>query len=485
MEEVSLKRKIMMKKQLKTTSNRLLVDLSGSNDPNDAFNLRDAFENVFIAGSTGSGKTSGSGYALASSMLNSEGLSPDERIGMIIFLYKAGDSKDWQRWAYEHHRTQDVIHIKADDRDVFNLLERYQNAEPMNAVNALMSISQLSMGGGNRKESEMFWEVEQRKRLDRLIRLVQLAGLPLSITTLHQIHISAPITPEQAEDDGFRESSFCWQLLATAAQKVGGQHFGFRLVEDYFVREMPWLAEETSSSIRAMVSGILEPFVSSEMLKGLFCGTSRLQLEDAFSGKIILLDIPVQTHEHAGRIAQIMFKYAFQKAVEQRDLKEYPNPLILWQDEAQAFLTPYDHSFMSTCRSSRAGSVLLSQNISNFYANMGGGPQAEAQVNSLLALCNTKIFHANNDYVTNEWAAKTIGSGIKNLNSISIGRNNSDSTSSSQQIHYLIEPREFTMLRNGGAENDYLVDAVVAGTARVFSSKANFLMTTFEQPFAH
>ncbi len=460
---------------------RPILNLSGGKNPADHFHLKDIFENVFIAGSTGSGKTSGSGFALASALLNAERLRPEERIGMIVFLFKTGDAADWMRWAWEQDRQDDIIHIEAHHANVFNLLERYQHQEPMNAVGALMAISQLSLTGGNRREGESYWEVEQHKRLDRLIRLTQLAGLPLSIETLYRIHVSAPVEPDQSKSEDFRKQSLCWQLVAEAADKVGEDHPGFRLVEDYFLREMVLLADRTSSSIRAMTSSVLEPFVSSEMLKRLFCGKSNLRLEEAFCGKIILIDIPVQRYEHAGRVTAAMFKYAFQKAVEQRDLARYPNPVIFWQDEAQAFLTPHDHAFMSTSRSSRCGSVLLSQNISNFYAALGGGQQAEAQVNSLLALCNTKIFHANNDHVTNEWAAKTIGMGIKNLSSISISQN-SDSATSSQHMQYLIEPREFTMLRTGGASNKYLVDAVIAGTGRIFSTLANYLPATFQQP---
>ncbi len=467
------------------STNRLLLDLAGQNHPGDAFRLRDSFENVFISGSTGSGKTSGSGYAIASAMLDCEGVSASEKIGMLVFLFKKEDHRDWLEWAWEHGREKDVVHIRAGDGDVLNLLERYQDAEPINAVNALMTISKLSATGSNHKSSELFWEVEQQKRLDRLLRLSQLAGLPLNIATLHKIHVSAPITVEQLNDEEFRKGSQCWQLLAKAAERVGQGDPGFQLVEDYFVREMPWLAEETASSIRAMVSGILEPFVSSSMLNRMFCGQSKLKLEDAFTGKIILVDIPIQIHEHLGRISAVMLKHAFQVAVEQRDLKQFPNPLIFWQDEAQAYLTNRDHAFMSTCRSSRAGSVILTQNISNLYAALGGGPQSEAQVNSLLALCNLKIFHANNDHITNEWAAKTIGQGIRNLSSIGISQDSrGSSATSSQQIHFLVEPREFTMLRNGGEENGFQVDAIVAGTGRVFSTGANYLPTTFEQPFA-
>ena len=473
-----------MKRNLRSPDlDRVLLSLSGRDDPADFLTLRHTFENLFVTGSTGSGKTSGSGYAIASSLLNVKGLRPEERVGMIVFLFKKDDAEDWLRWAFAHGREQDVIHIRAEHANVLNLLERYQNQEPMNAVSTLMNIAQLSLGNGDRQNGEAFWEIEQRKRLDRLIRLNQLSGHPLSIEFLYRLHISAPVDTEQLLDEEFRKSSFCWQMLAQAADRVGEDNLSFQRVEEYFLREMPYLADRTSSSIRAMVSGILEPFISSNMLRRQFCGSSTLKLEDAFSGKIILLDIPIQTHEYTGRIAQSLYKYTFQKAVEQRDLQNYPNPLVLWQDEAQAFLLPGDSAFMSTCRSSRVGSVLLSQNISNFYAALGGGPKAEAQVNSLLALCNTKIFHANNDHVTNEWAAKTIGMGIKNLTSVNIG-GPSESASSSQHMHYLVEPREFTMLKTGGPANRYLVDAVIAGTGRKYSSGANFMETSFQQPFA-
>ncbi len=462
---------------------RVLLNFSGGQNPEDELRLHHLYENIAILGSTGSGKTSGSGFALASSLLDARGIAEEDKVGMVVFLYKQGDAEDWLRWSFAAGRQDDVIHIQSHHTDVFNPLERYQNQEPLNAVEALTSLTDIVLGGGDRKGSEAFWLIQQRIGLDRLIRLCQLAGLPLNIATLHQLHQSAPINPDQIHDERFQQYSFCWQMIAQAAEKVGADHEEFRMVEHYFLWEIPNLSPETASSIRALISGILQPFVSSKLLNGMCCGKSNLRLKDAFSGKIILLDVPVQIHETVSRIFQCIIKWSLQKSVEQRDQDCFPNPLIFWQDEAQAFLMPRDFAFMSTARSSKAGSVILSQNISNFYATLGGGPKAESQINSLLALCNTKIFHANNDAVTNEWAAKTIGMGIRTLKSTTVGRD-SESVSSSQQRQFLVEPRTFTMFRTGGAENDYLVDAVVTGTGRVFSSGANFLHAAFQQPFA-
>lgn len=460
---------------------RVLLNLSGDNHPDDVFTVRHLFENVFISGSTGSGKSSGSGAALASALLNPRGLLPEERIGLIVFIYKKSDVEDWLRLAFQSGRQDDVIHIQAHHANVFNILEQYKDQEPMNAVNALLNVSGLSVESGRGEEE--FWQLQKSKALDRLIRLNQICGQPLSIDTLYRIHSSAPADSEQLQSKEFRDQSFCWHMLGRAAEKVGEDHPNFKMAENYFVREIPFLDDRTASNIRTMVGGILEPFVSSSILKQMFCGSSKLRLDDIFTGKIVLLDIPVQTHEYVGRIAQVMFKYAFQKAVEKRNLDTHPNPVIFHQDEAQQFLTRFDHSFMSTCRSSRAGSILLSQNISNYHAAITGA-RAEAKVNSLMALCNTKIFHAQNDYLTNEYASKTIGMGIQHLSSFTSGKDNAGSASTSQHIQYQVQPTLFTMLRTGGIKNDYLVDAIITGTGRIFSTETNFLQTSFQQPFA-
>jgi|GEM_PF-3284942 hypothetical protein len=461
---------------------RPLLSLSGSNHPDDDFTLRHLFENVFISGSTGSGKSSGSGSAIASALLDARGLLPEEYIGLIVFIYKQSDVEDWLRMAFQAGRQDDVIHIQSHHANVFNILEQYKDQEPMNAVNALLNVSGLMAESG--KGEEEFWQLQKSKALDRLIRLNKICGQPLSIETLYHLHNSAPVDSEQVKSKEFREQSFCWNMLAMSIEKVGENHPDFKMVYNYFVREMPFLDDRTASNIRTMVGGILEPFISSSILKQMFCGSSKLQLDDVFTGKIVLLDIPVQTHEYVGKIAQIMFKYAFQKAVEKRNLETHPNPVIFHQDEAQQFLTRFDHSFMSTCRASRAGSILLSQNISNYHAAITGD-RAEAKVNSLLALCNTKIFHAQNDHLTNEYASKTIGMGVQNLSSFSSGKDNIGSASISQHIQYQVQPTLFTMLRTGGIRNNYLVDAIITGTGRIFSSQTNFLQTAFQQPFAH
>lgn len=462
---------------------RPILDLGGYNDPRDVLSLNDCFQNLFISGSTGTGKTSSSGAALANALLNAEDLLPHEKVGMVIYLYKSSDAEDWEKWAWQQGRENDLIRIGADHKNVFNILSGYAEDEPVNAVNALMNISGLAMGG-SRKESEAFWEIEQRKRLDRLIRLNQISGEPLNIKTLYDLHLSAPNDPEQANSDDFAASSVLAHFMGKAAERVGEHDTDFKIIKDYFYQEMLYLDERPASSIKSMTSGVLEPFVSSRVLSNLFCGTSALRLEEVFSGKILLLDISVQEHGHVGKLAQCLMGYALMKAVEKRNRHSHSNPLIFWMDECQNFLTPFTHLFMSVSRSSGAGHVLMTQNISNVMATVGGDKNGEAKVNSLLGLCNTKIMHANNDHITNEWGAKTIGKTFIDVGSVNVDNQSKSSVGSSKQLHFLVEPRNFTTLCKGGIENNFLADAYVTGTGRTFSNGSNFMKATFKQHFA-
>lgn len=478
-------RKRRSKKHVADPLDRTLLSLTGAQHPDDQITVRDMHEHVFICGSTGSGKTSTVGFNLANSLLRAETLPPEERIGMIIFIYKSSDIEDWVRWADLNDRMDDLLMIDSQDRDMINILEAYRDKEAINAVNTLMILSGLSLSGGSEQHSEAYWEQMNRQRLHRLILLLQLANEPMSIATLYQVHSTAPQAPEQVGSEDFRNYSFCWKMLQKAHARVGVDNPQFQLVEHYFIREMPNMADRTQSSILSMTSSILEPFLSSPILNRLFCGKTNLSLDSMLDGKIVLLNLPIQQHEHAGKLAQMMFKHILQKRIEERDLSLLPNPVCMWIDEYQHFYSRYDALFLSTARSSKAGCVMLTQNISNLYGQVqGNGRVAEENVNALLALAGHKVFLAQNSSVTNEFASRTIGMGIHQLGTSSVQiREFAGSAGTSQSYHYQVMPREFTMLSRGGIYREGIVEAIVTATGKKFSNGKNYLRASFKQPW--
>jgi hypothetical protein len=166
----------------------------------------------------------------------------------------------------------------------------------------------------------------------------------------------------------------------------------------------------------------------------------------------------------------------------------------MWQDEAQYFVLSTDMLFQSTCRSSKVSNVVLSQNICNFYAMMGG-EKSEPLVDSLLGNLNTRIFHANGDHKTNEWMAKAIGRTrltVANVNtsheptdyvSASFGLGPTRTTAGiSEVFEYEVQPTVCTTFRTGGPANRWLVDSLIISNGSCFHATGRpYLFCTFSQ----
>src|SRR4029077_4015399 len=144
---------------------------------------------------------------------------------------------------------------------------------------------------------------------------------------------------------------------------------------------------------------------------------------------------------------------------------------FLWMDEGQYFLTSYDQQFATTARAARVAIVLMTQNISNVYAALGGNDKGRAEADSLFANLNTKIFHANGDPVTNQWAAMLIGRTRQFFMNASNSHQPDDWVSSvtgigpaphtsagmNEVMELEVQPGEFTTFRTGGPANGFNV----------------------------
>jgi hypothetical protein len=260
----------------------------------------------------------------------------------------------------------------------------------------------------------------------------------------------------------------------------------FNMVKEYFTVALPKLDEKPRGIIIESFMGIAEPFLSG-LLCNHFADKTNIFPEWTFTqNKIIVLNFPIKEFLDAGIIAQSVFKLLFQQAVERRKTKDHPTPVFLWCDEAQFFINPYDQLFLTTARSSRTATVFLSQNISNYFAIMGqnGG----AQVDSLMGNLCTKIFHANSDAHTNEYASRLLGqvqtirrNTTENSSPSSLFNSHSQTTSIEYQIQ--VQSRDFTVLASGGDLHDFIVHGIVAVSGREWSDGANFLRVPFKQKF--
>lgn len=457
------------------------------------WSLNDAFQGVQVFGGTGSGKSSGSGQALARAYL-------EANLGGLVLTAKTDEVFAWQTYAEDAGRTADLLIVDVDAKHCFNFLSYELNrpgaggGHTESLVNLFCSVLEASerkggQGGGN----DAYWQRTLKQLLRNAIDLAVIAVGDFDLPSLYRIISSAPKSPVEAGDAEWRKKSDCCVLLEVAAEKAPekDRESDFELTRDYWMREFPNLAQETRSVIVSTFTSMADCFLRGKLRK-LFCTTVDFKPEDTFDGKIIILNLPVKEHNELGQFAQVLFKYIWQRAVERRipplisreEAEKTIRPVFLWADESQFFVNSYDALFQSTARSSRACTVYLTQNLPTYFAVFGGA-NSRSEVEAFVSNLQTKFFHANGDPATNNWAADSIGktrqmrfsgSTSEQLAKGQGGAGLNQTAGGSEIIEYLIQPQEFTLLRTGGEECDLQVDCIV------FQGGRRWLIPTKDKP---
>ena len=452
----------------------------------DHWRIRDACEGTQVFGMTGSGKTSGSGRALAHAFLSSG-------FGGLVLTAKTDERELWEGWAEETGRTEDLWVVTADGEYTFNFLN-YEVERPgagagltHNLVHLFMTIFEVGErqeGGGG--DSASFWKRATEQLLRNAVDLAVLSTGRLSLEHLFKIVLEAPRSPEMVQDTGWQKSSSCMQALvdAKAKQLSPAKQSDLDMVCRYWLNEFPGLAEKTRSIVMNMFTGMAEVFLRHPF-KRLFCEETTIVPEDCFDGTIILLDLPVKEYDALGKYAQVLFKYIWQRAVERRDVAEEPRPVFLWADEAQFFTTSFDAKFQSTARSKKACTVYLTQNIPSYVDELGG-PSQKPAVLSLLGNLGTKVFHANSDTETNHYASDVIGKNLQRRLSSHMSNRQSghgaQGAGFNEVVDYDLQPQAFTTLRKGGPENSRQVDGILYQGGRQWKATGKtYLPVIFEQ----
>jgi type IV secretory pathway TraG/TraD family ATPase VirD4 len=470
-----------------------------SDEPEDIWTLRDAVRGVQIFGGIGSGKTSGSGKALALSYLKSG-------FGGIILTGKVDETELWVDYTKRIGRSKDLVIFGPNNDYKFNPLDYEMNregegaGETENIVALFTSIVKMGnrlSGAGGGAGDDPFWDMALQRCIKAAVDLLKLAGQELTVSNMAKVIREAPTGESYlysyfqlatSEDENDRAQLQEWAdqsytiyclVWADSKQLQGSELRTFEVVTSYFLSDFATLAEKTRSSIAEYFYAFATPFMSGLLADFFAQDTSKEILpEEVFKGKIIVLDFPVKKYLQLGIYAQSIYKRMWQQAVERRDVNKYPLPVFMWVDEAQYFLNEEDMLFQTTARSSRACTVLLSQNISNYYATIGGKHPKE-RVNSLLGNLSTKIFHANNDHVTNEWAANTIGKVFQSRTTSTVG--DRENFSVTESLNYQVEPQEFTLLKSGSKIFNYDVEAIVTVAGKKWSNDKNYIKAVFSQ----
>jgi hypothetical protein len=465
----------------------------------DVWTLRDACEGVFVLGATGSGKSTGSGRALARAFLANG-------FGGLILTVKPDECQQWEAMARAMGREQQLCVIRPGAPYHLNFLD-YESRRPgggagliENLVNLFHSIIDVRAHGMGDVREQNFWTLSGKQLIRNTFRILKPATSRLSLADAARLITESPKRTSRKPDAPVVKGPHftAWMERALHAAKGTSQERVMEECRRYWEEEFLDLAPDTRSCIVALFSSMADTFIEPA-IHDLFCTDTTLIPEAVLEGALIIVDLPLKNYDAVGLFAQSIWKHLFQKAIERREDPEDDSrrPVFLWIDEAQYFFSSYDGLFQSTARSARCATVYLTQNISNFYGL--SQTRAKERVDGFLGNLNTKIFHCNNDPASNLWAAEQIGRYQTQRFGGSISeqppdardgiwgwfkRRSTSSASFQETMDYAVQPSAFLNLRTGGERFDYLVDAYfVKGGATFSATGRHYFATTFQQEF--
>lgn len=465
----------------------------------DVWTLRDACEGVFITGGVGSGKTSGSGSAIARAYLKAG-------FGGIVCCATVNEADRWRRYCEETGRTQSLIVMDKRLAHRFNFLD-YQmtvgRGSTYEAVNVLLDVLNAAEGrydSGASRGGDQFWQLSTRQLLAMSLAPLWAAYGRITLPELMRFVHERPTRAEQLNPEtGWIDRSF-WARTIRLAER-GGAHpipaEDFEPVWNFWTSESDMMAadQRTAANIVKTLTGKLDPFLTGD-LRRLFTTDSTFVPELTFHGAVIVLDLSAHEWGREGIFAQHIVKTMWQRAMQRRPKTETMRPAFCAADECQTFLAETDKDFTSMSRECRALNVYLTQNLPGIYAKLGQG--SENVADTILGNLATKFFHAQPDARTAEWAATMIGKAVVHRRSVSeneseqtgsgtntgrslgggqsssqsgsstnYGRGRGSSVSVNETIDYRLQPSHFTTLKKGGGA-DRMTEAVVFQAGRTF-----------------
>lgn len=452
----------------------------------NAFRISDALTGVCVFGATGSGKTSGPAKHLAYGYLVAG-------FGGLVLCAKKEERRQWEKWAAETGRTQDLVIFDVGGKWRFNFMDWEASRSgdggglTINIVAMLSEIVSAVAGAAGESEGgdNKFWEDSLRHMLANLVDLALLAGLPVRLPLLRDIVVSAPMSLEEARNRQWMESSVCARTLAEAdglTRKADADiRADFDECSNYWLKEFAVLSDKTRSIITLCMAMLARPFVTRPLRK-LFSSDTNIAPEAAFDGKIIVVDLPVQEFKLAGRFANLVIKYCFQAAVLRRSPPtapgQYVRPVFLYADEAQYFITKGDAEYQAVARSAGGCTIYMTQNRESYRRVLGDNDA----VDSLLANLQMKFF-CQNSGDTNTWASSLFGQRWVMVTQTSVGQgqretpnhqetgNHNSSVSRQEQLRNYVEPSRFTTLKRGGERNNCQVETIVYAGGAMFAAK--------------
>jgi len=444
----------------------------------DSLRFRDIIEGgCFVSGGLGSGKSSTVAKDLAKSFLYSG-------MGGLVLTVKSDETAHWLEYAREAGRLDDVKVFNAQSGLSFDFLAYLWQAggRASAQIETIVEIFTTLMSVGKvyqPSSGEQYFEKAVEELMRATLVVLANAGEPVSITSIHAFITSLPSSREQVKSPEWELETYSGKVIENLrknrSQFSQSQWGDLDIALSHLLEKWPELDKRTSSNVESTWSGLASKF-TYDPFRSMFCsGRFDFTPEQVTHNRLILIvDIPVLEYSReTARVCQILMKVNMQRAMLRHAYKPgCCHGAFIFQDEFAFLLSRLDPHFHMVCRGSAIAPICITQNILSLAAEEFGEQTPGAKTLGFLGLFGVKFFLANNETITNEYAADQIGKAYRDVSGWNAGKGENHShfgVSANQQLTHLIEPIEFTRLTKPDGENP-LAEAICYISGRSFNA---------------
>lgn len=346
------------------------------------------YQNIFITGTIGTGKTSSAMYPFVNQLLK-------QNLGMLILDVKGNFYSKVLELNQIYHRN--VIVLELNGKYTYNPLDK-PNLKPSILANRLRTILTLF---SNQQVTDTYWLDKVESFLTECIKLCRLYNDNyVTFIELHKL-INSPSYLQ--EKFSIVKQNFLSNLYNTQ------QIHDLNSCLDFFQNEYKTLDPKVLSIIQSEVTRITQLFVNDYEISTAFCPPKDQISFKGFEGlgnDIVVLNMNVAQYRNLAKVIATYLKLDFQSEVLMRladSHKIYPVAFLC--DEYHEYATENDANFFSQSREAQCINIVSTQS----YTSLLNAVKNEAAAKVIIQSLVNKIWFRADDIYTIEEAQKQLG----------------------------------------------------------------------------
>ena len=373
---------------------------------------RGLYQNIFITGTIGTGKTSSAMYPFVNQLLK-------QNLGMLILDVKGNFYSKVLELNEIYHRN--VIVIELNGKYTYNPLDK-PNLKPSILANRLRTILTLF---SNQQVTDTYWLDKVESFLTECIKLCRLYNDNyVTFIELHKLINSQYYLQEKLS---IVKQKFLSNLYSTP------QIHDLNTCLDFFQSEYSTLDPKVLSIIQSEVTRITQLFVNDYEISNAFCPPKDQINFNGFENlknDIVVLNMNVAEYRNLAKVIATYLKLDFQSEVLMRLAKtNIINPVAFLCDEYHEYATENDANFFSQSREAKCINIVSTQSYSSLLNAIKNESATKVIIQSLV----NKIWFRADDIYTIEEAQKQLGKEDK----VKISRSLSENAKETKYNYFL------------------------------------------------